>query len=316
LTIGAMVGGGPGAGTGVANVGRKDALKLLAKEFRSMRKKAPTEVTGVVEKGGVFYPRTVSGQGLVREEMEKGFRTITKGMRDIPQTVLDVVKEVGLAPAERTDISGRFRPLKKRVEFQIVKPLPKETIPHEFVHGVQASRIGRKRPGGVRVEALEAHAYEFERLFMKAVDELPDMKGSKSYQGKRIDTATFDRLYKEAIGTMVEKYGTDLSKYRMSEIVNRAHLERKFKMVEKEHPGLSFELKSVAPPKVGEMVKSPGGKVRYDGTWEAMGDRPMLHQYTLQEGLGRGMTLTTKTQRAKDIDKAVLRVIEQLERKK
>lgn len=304
LTIGAMVGGSPGAGTGVANIGRKDALKMLAKEFKVLRKGAPTEVTSMVTKRGQSYPRTVVGQGLVREQMGKSYRTATKGLRDIPQDVLDVVKEVGLAPTERTDIAGRFRPRTTRVEYQITKHLPPETIPHEMLHAMQIAKMG-KRAKGVPSAVLEAHAYEFEGIFMKAVEGLP--------AGKRITGETFNRLYKEALRAMTKKYGTDFSKYKMGDIVSRAHLERKWKKasaefgkMEKEFPG--WELQSPSA-KVGDIIDLPKGKVRYDGSWEPVGTKPRIYQYTPTEGAAKGMTFATKGQSLREIAKGALKII-------
>ena len=40
-------------------------------------------------------------------------------------------------------------------------------------------------------------------------------------------------------------------------------------------------------PKPGDFLKTPHGKVRFDGTWD---DMPDFHQYTFQEGAAKGAT--------------------------
>jgi len=310
LTLGAMVGGAPGGGGGVANIGRKDALAMLAKEFREMKKLPPEAV--MFPNLQDFIPnmakkvKPIAPTPFPRITIsEKSYRTVTKGMKNIPQSVLDMAKEVGLAPPERIDITGRFRPAQKRVEFQVTKHLPPETIPHEFLHSVQMKKIGHKRVGGVPSAVLEAHAYEFERMFMKAVEELP--------VGKRIDSATFNRLYKESLGAMTEKYGTDLSKYKMGEVVRKAHLGRKWRRAEaefesmaKEFPG--WELKSEAPSKVGEIVELPQGKARFDGIQEGFGTIPQTYQYTFKEGLAKGSSFSSRTQKPADVAAAAQKI--------
>jgi hypothetical protein len=161
-----------------------------------------------------------------------------------------------------------------------------------------------KKAGGVPSVALEAHASECESLVMKAAEGLP--------KGKRITGKIFTRLYREALEAMTKKYGTDFSKYKMGDIVSRAHLERKWKKasvefgkMEKEFPG--WELQSPSA-KVGDIVDLPQGKVRYDGSWEPVGDKPRIYQYTPTEGVAKGMTFATKGQSLGEIAKGALKI--------
>jgi len=260
LTLGAMVGGGPGAGTGPANIALRStgkgsskvvgALEMLAKEFRAMRKTPKAWVKAKAEGKPILHHniKAVTKFGekaeATLETMTKNYPIITKGLRQIPQEALDLVKEVGLAPKYRTDIHGRFRPSMGRVEYQIAQPLSKETIPHEVFHAVQLNELRAAGVKRVNLAVLEAHAYEFEGMYLDAVKKLP--------KEQKPDMALFMRIYDEAKQSMFAKYGTNLSAYKMEEIVSKAHLERKWKMLEAEG-----ELQSAAkPPKtVGMRLK-------------------------------------------------------------
>ena len=300
VTLGAMVGGGPGAGTGPANIALRStgkgakkivgAYEMLAKEFRGLKKLK--EGSGQT-KEVLALQREIFGTEAPIAHMRKGFRTVTKGIRKLPQEVLDPLKEIGLASPKRTDISGRIVPEMMRVEYQITKHLPKETVLHEPFHGTQLTRIGHKRRGGVSDAVLEAHAYEAEPLLMREIAKLP--------KGERMSMETYDRVYKEALGAMTEKWGTDFSKYKMRDIVSRAHLGRKW--------AKRGELQSAAPPKIGEMVELPGGKARYDGVWEAFGSHPERFQYTFREGIAKGDTFVSGSHKAADVAAAGLRKI-------
>jgi len=225
LTLGAMVGGGPGAGTGVANIGRKAALKMLAKEFRAMRKTPKAWVKAKAEGKPILHHniKAVTKFGEKAEAtlktMTKNYPIVTKGLRQIPQEALDVVKEIGLAPKHRTDIHGRFRPSMGRVEYQITQPLSKETIPHEVFHAVQLNELRATGVKRINPAVLEAHAYEFEGMYLDAVKKLP--------KEQKPDMALFMRVYDEAKQSMFAKYGTNLSAYKMEEVVGKAHLARK-----------------------------------------------------------------------------------------
>jgi len=223
LTLGAMVGGGPGAGTGPANIALRSsgkgakrvvgALEMLAKEFRLMKRPKLTKLNE-----GWLY-RSVSKAEL--DIAKQSYPTVIKGLKNIPNEVLAKIKEIGLAPVERTDIHGRFRPSKGRVEYQITTELPKETIPHEVFHAVQIDElraIGVKR---INPAVLEAHAYEFEGMYLDAVKKLP--------KKQKPDMALFMRVYDEAKQSMFAKYGTNLSAYKIEDVVKRAHLARRFR---------------------------------------------------------------------------------------
>jgi len=123
---------------------------------------------------------------------------------------------------------------------------------------------------------------------MKAMEALP--------AGKRITGETFNRLYKESLRAMTEKYGTDFSKYKMREIVSRAHMERNWERLVREG-----ELKSIAPAKVGEIVELPQGKARFDGIQEGFGTIPQTYMYTFQEGPVKGGSFVSRSQRPADV---------------
>lgn len=290
VTLGAMVGGAPGGGTGPANILRSDAFKMLAKEFKGLKKvpgqKSYTEhfLSKYGFKPEPFPPMKISAIA------KKSYRKVTKGLRDISQEILDPVAEVGLT--QKADIFGRYLPGKKRVEYNVSKALSKETIPHEFLHAVQHMKLGDKGITRMPTAALEAHAYEFERMFLDKVGKLAP--------GERATTKLFKETYNEALGSMRKKYGPNLRGYKMMDIVGERDMARMARRI---------ELKSAAPPKIGEMVELPGGKARFDGTWEAFGSHPERQQYTFLEGIAKGDTFVSGSHKAADVAKAGMRKI-------
>jgi len=237
LTLGAMVGGGPGAGTGPANIALRSsgkgakrvvgALERLAQEYQ-VRAKPLQQLVELSAKPGArknLSRKLVSfihGQKLGElTQMKRNYPTVTKGLRAIPQEALDLVGDIGLAPKAERGIAGRFRPKKSRAEYQIVSEVavPKETIPHEIFHATQIAKLKAKRIKRIRPEVLEAQTYEFEPLFMREVAKLP--------KGAKMSMETWNRLYDESFANMLTKYGTDFSKYKMSDIVGKGHLARK-----------------------------------------------------------------------------------------
>ena len=315
LTLGAMLGGGPGAGTGPVNIALRStgkgakrvvgAFERLAQEYRTMVK--PIEKIVELSAGGG------ARKGLSRKavefihrkkitelaQMKESYPVVTKGLRSIPQEALDLVKDIGLAPLVRKDIAGRFRPPKSRAEYQIGggQRISAETIPHEIFHATQIARMKAQGVKKVTLAMLEAHTYEFEPLFLREVAKLP--------KGKKMSMETWNQLYDEAFQNMLGKYGTDFSKYKMSEIVSKAHLERNWDRLVREG-----ELKSVAPSKIGEMVETPYGKAKYDGPQPGFGSIPDSHMYTFQEGIAKGGSFNPRTQRPEDVAKAAKQIVD------
>jgi len=63
-------------------------------------------------------------------------------------------------------------------------------------------------------------------------------------------------------------------------------------------------------PKIGDMVKLPGGKARFDGVWEASGSYPERYQYTYHEGLAKGDTFISASHDIADVVKAGMKKLE------
>ena len=68
------------------------------------------------------------------------------------------------------------------------------------------------------------------------------------------------------------------------------------------------QLKST--PKIGDMVKLPGGKARFDGVWEASGSYPERYQYTYHEGPARGDTFISASHNIADVSAAGIKKLE------
>jgi len=191
MTAGAAVGGGGGA-VQPAAIGRGAAYKMLAKDFRALAKAIPTELTKKEVAGGRSFLRTLMGQGLVKGAERKTYREIIKGLKHIPQEVLDPIKEVGLMRGKGAQFGG-FRPKTKRLRIAIDQPMEEAlgTVGHEFIHAEQFKKTPSMFKKLTSQPLLEKHAYAAEKGFVASVKALP--------KGERITKEAFDKIYESGL---------------------------------------------------------------------------------------------------------------------
>jgi len=176
MTAGMAIGGGmPGGGTGPANIGRKDALKLLAKDFRGLKGKT-----------------NIFGRDVRSPEV---YRDIVTALKNIPQKHLDPVEDIGLFTKSTRGEIGSFRGSTKTIRLKTHQPGgdPIETLGHEVIHSEQFRRA--KTPiTHKQVPMIEKHAEEGGRIFAEMVHKLP--------KGERITKRGFDEIYRQATGSL------------------------------------------------------------------------------------------------------------------
>lgn len=155
------------------------------------------------------------------------YRKVLQGVKDIPQSVLDPIKSLGLfGPGERS-MKGVYNISDRAIKYNTGRYIPAqvsaETIPHEFAHSVQHTKMGediRRFPTG----ALEAHADEFGDLYTQRVR-----------QGLSPTSELFSSTYDDALKNVKSKYGSN--PYRIN--INEVYFNRQAKEAALPRPGMS-----------------------------------------------------------------------------
>lgn len=206
LATAGMGAGMPGGGVGPASMGRKEALKMLAKGFRKETREAAGEI-GAFTRMFSGLPKEhakAAVKELVETTTKRGaerartYRGIVKGLKQIPREKLDPLKALELAPKLRRQAVGTFVPkeMKVRLRSKMKRMAPEEVIGHEVIHMEQFLKHPELIKKGAR-ELLETHALEAGRLFAETV------KGLKP--GERITTEAFEEIYKQAMLPMAKR---------------------------------------------------------------------------------------------------------------
>lgn len=204
MTAGMAIGGGmPGGGTGPANIGRKEALKMMAKSYRGLKGKTTDLILSARK------PET--------------YRGFVKALKNIPQERLDPVESIGLFAKEKRGVLGTFKSKEKAIRLKAAHRGgdPIETLGHEVIHSEQFRKtsipIQHKH-----VPMIEKHAKEAGKIFSETVQKLP--------KGERITTEGFDEIYRQAtkaLGTKPYARGEAVGK------VTELSLGPKYKMPKK-----------------------------------------------------------------------------------
>lgn len=276
MLTGAAIGGGmPGGGTGPANIGRKDALKMLAKDFRgitiSQKEKETLKVMYTQLIGKEAAETEIAKLGSAIEGTGKVYRKITQAMHNVPQSKLDLIEGFKFLPSGRKAL-GTFGIESKEIGISLSQNPSQvsNTLSHEVIHAIQM-----KKSPNISTKTAEAHAYETAPRIVEAIKVKP--------KGQRLTTEDWDRIYGEGVE---ELWNSTLGKVKT----------------------LKKEIEVPFKPK--EIFDSPAGKVKYDGWQEGFKEGSGWHAYTMQEGPAKGASFSAPTQKLEDVTKAANAVTE------
>jgi len=216
----------PGGGEGVANIVKKDALKSMAKSFK----------TETAELGPASWQK-------------RAYRHFARSLRDVPQEVLDPIENVMVTTEERNPFRGQYGSIDREMKFWLggareeggfVSPeIARNAVFHEVTHAEQSrphldvvkklATYSRKdirkayNAGEIPKILLspsrairEAHAYEAGNLFEKYYD---------MTEGEKISYDKFREIYDLAKKKAVDVWGEEPEEYLMDSIVKESREE-------------------------------------------------------------------------------------------
>lgn len=154
-----VMGGFPGGGSGVANVGKKNALKQLSRSFKQLaRQEKHEEILKTYPKlvnteDRLKLLETKAARDYAKETPEllnfdpvtgdliptthgKQFASLTKQVRRTPQEALDPVDELILMldPKMRKKYEGLYTTKRSKSKVRIKLGVEKDVLPHELAH--------------------------------------------------------------------------------------------------------------------------------------------------------------------------------------